>query len=178
VGENAEVDSETTSFQKATLTPPLEDQLGKEFTQARRIFVDSSTFVPVNFQALSTPIQVRFRSSTTRRRNRSQSRNSASSRMLPCQSARKLQRLCTPSSSLLVVVGRPKGSKNKPCVSHVELLGGLTAIKKEKDVERSRSPPRACSMEEMEEQLLSWIPPKIGVSRILGDEKMGRAVGQ
>ncbi|KAJ9617202.1 hypothetical protein H2200_000923 [Cladophialophora chaetospira] len=174
--DNTEIDSDKDSLPKPTLTtPPLEDQLPKELTQARRIFVDSSQFVPVNFQALSTPIQGQFQRIDNQKEKPKKVRFIDDVAMSKCQDATKALSniIQTPRAR-----GRPKGSKNKLRFSHVEIPGRVITIKKEEVVGRARSPPPALNFEKMEQELFGWIPAKIAVSPISGDEEMRKLLVQ
>ncbi|KIW68391.1 hypothetical protein PV04_04342 [Phialophora macrospora] len=157
-----ENDSEPISIEKPDLSPPLEDQLAKELSHARHVFVDSSKFVPVNFREVSTPVQ---REVQTEKCKNEKSRLDKTVRfvddgaMFQCQEATKaLYRMVQPSAGQ---VG-PQGSKDK-LSSHVEIPGRLAAKKQKEEVERVQSPARTCSMEQMEKELLAWVPNEINV---------------
>ncbi|EXJ60724.1 hypothetical protein A1O7_04877 [Cladophialophora yegresii CBS 114405] len=166
LGTDIEIDSEAISTKKASLGPPLEDQLAKELTQARHVFVDSSRFVPVNFREASTPVR---REVDSEKRKSDKPRQVKKVRfvddaaMSKCQAATKaLYSIVEPSPDR----GGAKCSTKK-VFSHVEIPARSIAKKRKgkENVERAQSPPgpQSCSMEEMEKQLHVWIPNKISM---------------
>jgi hypothetical protein len=171
LGSDVKIDSEPISIEKATLSPPLENQLAKELTHARHVFVDSSKFVPVNFREVSTPLQGEVQ---TEKRKTEKPRHVKTARfvddaaMSKCQEATKaLYGMVQPSAGR---VG-PQYSKAK-VFSHVEISGRLTPKQGKEDTGSAQSPARSYSMEQMEKELLAWVPNDISVPCLAVDRNL------
>ena len=161
-----DVESEATSINKANLTIPIEHQLSQNIPKAKRVDVDSSQFIPAEFHVLSTP-----------------------SILQPSPISDTDSKYHTPPSHIINTLatpdptpprrarGRPRGSKNRRrdriCTLEISTLPPSKHAKKTEPDPGLWPPTKQCNVEEMEKELLAWIPSKICTSPLPVDETLG-----
>ena len=170
--------SDVTSIPKADLSTSLEDLLVKDLVQAERVFVDSSKFVTGNFQSVSTPNlgQGQIDNQHEELHYTRKARIIGEPAMSKCQEATMVLQDVIKSGPCRGR-GKQRGSKNKKKVCDI-MIPTRSAVKAKEDNSRSHDlSPRLSKMEEMEKELLAWIPSKMCFSPLPVDENLKELIG-
>ena len=160
-----------TAITKADLGTPLEEQLAEDLTQARRVYVDTSKFIPVNFLAVSakTPDQAMV----NLKKHQQLDRVCKVRRVVGEEALSRCQNATDTLQSIIRTPprrGRPVGSKGKvKSSSHAEAKGKVSNMQPIKPPAHALSSPPAAEMDVMESQLLAWIPNKHSVLSLSAD---------